>query len=181
MPLARYAEIVDAVNALAPGFIVTQLLGLSGIMRIDDFLDRLGTGHRRLGTEQRSARAEGKPGDMPEGREQGRAHAPRRDQRIESFEMALFLFGHPADWRFGAGSLQDRELSLIDPYRAMLPGVIDPDHCFDHLLPGWVARQASFAGDAWGLFPVAHAVQSFSRLSAAIAVNTAAAPEARKL
>ena len=114
------------------------------IVLVDDFLDGDRAGHRGLAAEQRRGGAEGVAGDMPERMQRGRAHAALADQLVEGIEMALLLRRHVADRLGIPPAPEHRELTLIDPARAIFAGLVDPDHAADQVVARQVARQLAF-------------------------------------
>ena len=80
-------------------------------------------------------RTQCKTGDAPYRLQRGGAHPALVHQRVERFQMPLFLLGHMFDG-FDAmlrapAALQHGKLALIDPHGAIFAGMIDADHGFD--------------------------------------------------
>ena len=112
----------------------------------NDFLDRHRAGHGRPRPQQGAGRPQGETGGMPQGGQQGRAHAALDDEAVETRQMLLFLRRHLGDRRGARAAAEDRELAGVDPRGAVFAGVIDPDHARDELLGAQVAGQAVVGG-----------------------------------
>ena len=110
------------------GIVITEPLGLPLIMLVDDLFDRDGAGHRSAFTEESSRSAESVPGDRPQRVEQGRPDPPLAQQCLETGEVSLLGFGHFADRSRGAAAAEHIQLALINPRRAELARVIDPQY-----------------------------------------------------
>ena len=81
---------------LRPGSLFAQPFDLAGVMAVDHFFHCGSAGHRGLFAHQRGRRAQRETCDAPHRLQRRRAHAPLIDQRIERFQMFLFLLGHVA-------------------------------------------------------------------------------------
>ena len=146
-------ELLD--HALQVGFIVTEMLGLLAIVRVDHFFDRNRACHRHTRPHPRGPRAERISGDMPERRERGRADTTVGDKRVESREMFLLLRRHFLHRVAGRARRENGQLAFVNPNGTELARMIDTDHRVDRRCR--VARQISRAG------PLVRAAHSAAR------------------
>ena len=130
---------------------VFQSRDLGGVMFVDHFLDRGGAGKSGFLAQCGGGSAQRETGDAPHRLQRGGPHLAFIDQVIEGFQVALFLLGHVLDGfdaALGAPAAPEhRKLAFIDAHRAILPGMIHPDHGFD-VGGGAGRRRLGLAGHA---------------------------------
>src|SRR5262249_53228941 len=82
---------------------------------------------------------------------------PRMHELVETREMTRFLIGHVTDLVAGAAAPHDRELSLINPHRAVLTGLVDANHALDLVrrqrIAGQIGRPLRCHAAAPGISP----------------------------
>ena len=88
-------KVADRTGEL--GIIIAQLIKLLTIVPVDFGLDGNGTGHCRLGPQQRRSRTQRKARNMPERLQQRRADTPIHHHAVEAFEVPRLLRRHVAN------------------------------------------------------------------------------------
>jgi hypothetical protein len=94
------------------------------------------------------AGAEGEAGDVPDGQQRRRPHAPRRDVPGEGVEVHLLLRLHVADRFLVLRAAQHGELALVDALGAVLAGVVHADHLLEVAARGLGHRLGSLRAPA---------------------------------
>ena len=114
-----------------------EIFGLLSVVLVDDLLDRDGARHSGALAQERRRGTEGITGNCPQWVEGRRTRPPHDQQLVEPAEMAFLGLCHPADLAGAAAASEHVELTFINPRRAVLAGVVDPQHARDLL--GWIA------------------------------------------